>query len=257
MLTVEVMKNIYLAVDTTTESCSVALSYGEENQSRYTDEPRKHADLVLPMVDQLLAEAGVTLNQLNGIVYCQGPGAFTGLRIGAGVVQGLAFSADVPVLGVSTLATIAQRAFRELQLTKVHAAIDARMGEIYWGSYALNLNPSPADVQTEHFSRLPVMKLQGEECVIEPNKLVVPEHLNTPNEWAGCGTGWVFDDVLAEAGINVSKIHSAVLPHAIDALTLGIPALEVGKGVAAEFALPHYVRNNVAKKKSEQGNSKK
>mgnify|MGYP000585214919 FL=1 len=232
------MKKNYLAIDTTTEACSVALSCDGNNQSRYTEEPRKHADLVLPMVDELLAEAGITLNHLDGIAFCQGPGAFTGLRIGAGVVQGLAFSADVPVLGVSTLATMAQRTYREHDALHVYAAIDARMGEIYWGCYSLSKN---------------VMLLKGEESVVEPHSLTVSSVLNNKGKWVGCGTGWVFNEALESVGIQVSEIYDKMLPHAVDALTLAIPELDAGNGVSAEFALPHYVRNNVAKKKAEQG----
>ena len=236
------MRKRYLAIDTTTEACSVALGYGNDVQSRYTEEPRQHANLVLPMVDELLVDAGIGLNQLDGIVFCQGPGAFTGLRIGAGVVQGLAFSADLPVLGVSTLATIAQRAYREYNVMNVHAAIDARMGEIYWGSYSL-LVDQPSSV----------MVLQGEEQVVKPSE-VSPVHLpaNT-SSWAGCGTGWGFVSDLKHVGIQSSDIYDGLLPHALDALTLGQQRLDEGEGVAAELALPQYVRNNVAKKKSEQG----
>ena len=232
------MKKNYLAIDTTTEACSVALSCDGDIQSRYTEEPRKHADLVLPMVDELLAEAGITLGQLNGIAFCQGPGAFTGLRIGAGVVQGLAFSADVPVLGVSTLATMAQRTYREHNAYHVYTAIDARMGEIYWGCYRLSKN---------------LMLLQGEESVVEPHALALPSTLNKEEKWVGCGTGWAFNEALESAGILVSNVYDKILPHAVDALTLAIPGLDAGNGVSAEFALPHYVRNNVAKKKAEQG----
>ena len=232
------MKKNYLAIDTTTEACSVALSCDGHIQSRYTEEPRKHADLVLPMVDELLAEAGITLNQLNGIAFCQGPGAFTGLRIGAGVVQGLSFSADVPVLGVSTLATMAQRTHREHNASHVYAAIDARMGEIYWGCYRLSKK---------------LMLLQGEESVVEPSALIMPSILNNEDVWVGCGTGWAFNEALESAGIRVSNIYDKMLPHAVDALTLATPGLDAGNGVSAEFALPHYVRNNVAKKKAEQG----
>ena len=232
------MKKNYLAIDTTTEACSVALYCDGNIQSRYTEEPRKHADLVLPMVDELLSDAGITLHQLDGIAFCQGPGAFTGLRIGAGVVQGLAFSADVPVLGVSTLATMAQRTHREHNVTHVYAAIDARMGEIYWGCYRLSKN---------------IMLLQGEESVVEPHALTVPSISNNKDEWVGCGTGWAFNEALESAGIQVSKVYDKMLPHAVDALTLAMPGLDAGNGVSAEFALPHYVRNNVAKKKAEQG----
>ncbi len=232
------MKKKYLAIDTTTEACSVALCCDGNNQSRYTEEPRQHASLVLPMIDELLAEAGITLSQLNGIAFCQGPGAFTGLRIGAGVVQGLAFSADLPVLGVSTLATMAQRTYREYNASHIYAAIDARMGEIYWGCYSLSNN---------------MMLLQGEESVVEPHALILPSTINKQDKWVGCGTGWAFNEAIESAGIQVSKVYNKMLPHAIDALTLAIPGLEAGNGVSAEFALPHYVRNNVAKKKAEQG----
>ena len=211
-----------------------------------------HAKLVLPMVDELLLEAGVTLSQLDGIAFCQGPGAFTGLRIGAGVVQGLAFSADLPVLGVSTLATMAQRAYREYEATHVYAAIDARMGQIYWGSY--QLSDAAIEPQT-------LMMLQGEEVVIEPcnvpmndpRNLVRPEGGGDTRCWVGCGTGWLFGNDIQAAGIQVAKIYDSLLPHALDALTLAVPQLDAGNGVAPEEALPHYVRDNVAKKKSEQG----
>ncbi|PCJ39602.1 MAG: tRNA (adenosine(37)-N6)-threonylcarbamoyltransferase complex dimerization subunit type 1 TsaB [Moraxellaceae bacterium] len=239
------MKKLYLAVDTTTEACSVALGYGSEIRSRYTEEPRQHANLVLPMVDELLTEAGVNLNQLSGIVFCQGPGAFTGLRIGAGVVQGLAFSADLPVVGISTLATIAQRAFREHNATKVHAAIDARMGEIYWGSYLLSPD------QSDDSSLL--MKLQGDEKVIKPVDVLLADSLGDFLGWVGCGTGWTFASSLGQVGVQSSDIYAELLPHAADALKLGQQRLDAGEGIAAELALPHYVRNNVAKKKSEQG----
>lgn len=243
------MKKNYLSIDTTTEACSVALDCSGDLRSRYTEKPRMHAKLVLPMVDELLADAGITLNQVSGIAFCQGPGAFTGLRIGAGVVQGLAFSADLPVLGVSTLAAIAQRAFRENQASHVHAAIDARMGEIYWGSYRLGCGDNP------------LMELQGAEVVVEPGKIdlrdVMGESFVRPNqetiEWVGCGTGWAFNDSLEQAGVNVIGIYEKMLPHALDAMSFAVPGFSAGLGVAAEYALPHYVRNNVAKKKSEQG----
>lgn len=234
------MNSIYLAVDTTTEACSVALCNGAESIFRYTEEPRMHANLVLPMVDQLLAEAECQLNQLKGIIFCRGPGAFTGLRIGAGVVQGLAFSADIPVMGVSTLATIAQRAYREHGARRVYAAIDARMGEVYWGAYLLDEKLSSS-----------AMQLEGEELVVRPQQLSIAASSN--KDWVGCGTGWNFANELAVAGVEVGVVYSGMLPHALDALTLGIPGLSAGKGVAPELAIPQYLRNNVAKKKAEQG----
>ncbi len=124
-----------LALDTATEACSVALLHDGKVLSHYEVIPRLHAQRLLPMVQTLLGEAGVALSAVDAIAFGRGPGAFTGVRIAIGVVQGLAFALQRPVLPVSTLATIAQRAWREHGAAQVAAAIDARMDEVYWGCY--------------------------------------------------------------------------------------------------------------------------
>ena len=129
-----------LAIDTSTEGCSVALLNGSE--LLHLDEvcPQQHSKRVLPMVQQLLNESGLILQQLDGIVFGRGPGSFTGVRIGVGVTQGLAFGADLPVYGVSTLAAMAQAAYRLHGAKQVISAIDARMAEIYLGFFALKID---------------------------------------------------------------------------------------------------------------------
>lgn len=124
-----------LALDTATEACSVALLHDGKVTSHYEVIPRLHAQKLLPMIQQLLADAGTTLQAVDAIAFGRGPGAFTGVRIAIGVVQGLAFALERPVLPVSDLAVLAQRAYREHGVSQVAAAIDARMDEVYWGCY--------------------------------------------------------------------------------------------------------------------------
>jgi len=232
------MGTSYLAIDTSTEACSVALSAGGEVSFRYTEQPRQHANSVLPMVDSLLAEAGMTPCQLDGLVFSRGPGAFTGLRIGAGVVQGLAYALDLPVVCVSSLAVTAQRLYREKGFTAIHCAFDARMNEVYWGSYRVNSEG--------------LAILMGVEQVIEPANLSLSDDIiSLEEEWVGASNGWAFRDAICSGNVIVSKIFDDVLPHAQDALTLAVPYFERGETKKAEQVLPVYLRNKVAKKKGE------
>ena len=126
-----------LALDTATEACSAALLIDGEIRERFEIAPRAHARLLLPMLEDLLAEAGLKPAQLDAIAFGRGPGSFTGLRIAASVAQGIAFAADLPVLPVSTLAALAWPALRAARADQVFAAIDARMGEIYCAGFGL------------------------------------------------------------------------------------------------------------------------
>ena len=130
------MKNItLLALDTSTEACSVALWH--KGEKTYLDElaQRTHTKRILPMVDELLANSGINLKQVDALAFGRGPGSFTGVRVGAGIAQGLAFGADLPVIAVSNLTAMAQAAFELHQAENVTAAIDARMNEVYFSRF--------------------------------------------------------------------------------------------------------------------------
>lgn len=215
-----------LALDTATEACSVALLHEGRVLSRYEVIPRLHAQRVLPMVQEVLAEAGIALAAVDAIAFGRGPGAFTGVRIAVGVVQGLAFALDRPVLPVSNLAVLAQRAHREQGATRVAAAIDARMDEVYWGCYQLEGGE---------------MRLAGVEAVLPPEQAALPR--GADGEWFGAGTGWGY---AARIPVSPSAMDAGLLPHAEDLLTLASFAWARGEAVAAEQAQPVYLRDNVA-----------
>lgn len=220
-----------LAIDTATEACSVALLHDGKVYSRYEVIPRLHAQQVLPMVQQVLDEAGVKLPVIDAIAFGRGPGAFTGLRIAVGVVQGLAFALDKPVLPVSSLAAIARRAWREHGAEQVAVAIDARMDEVYWGCYAMQ------DGQ---------MEPQGIEQVCAPEQVELPRAAS--GEWLAAGTGW--QAYAGRINVAVSGQASESLPHAEDVLQLALHDWQQGRAVSAEQALPVYLRDQVATPKA-------
>ncbi|AIR87883.1 tRNA (adenosine(37)-N6)-threonylcarbamoyltransferase complex dimerization subunit type 1 TsaB [Pseudomonas cremoricolorata] len=219
-----------LALDTATEACSVALLQGGEVISHHQVIPRQHAQKLLPMIKQLMAEAGVPLSALDAIAFGRGPGAFTGVRIAIGVVQGLAFALERPVLPVSNLAALAQGALREQGHTQVAAAIDARMDEVYWGCYRAQAGE---------------MRLQGEEAVLSPERVALPAE--RAGDWFGTGTGWGYAERLA---VPVTAFDATRLPTAQDILALATFAWGRDEAVAADQAQPVYLRDNVATPKA-------
>ncbi len=223
-----------LAIDTSTEACSAALSIDGGISERYEIAPRKHAELILPMIDELLVDAGCTLAQMDAIAFGRGPGAFTGVRIGAGVVQGLAFSVDCPVVPVSSLAAMAYGAMAEYKADNVLAGIDARMGEVYWGVYQRSVDGG--------------VKLLDDESVCKPDETFIPASGN----WVGVGTAWQTygDELAARYNGLLEGSHAAVFPKASDVAALGVIGFEAGEAVSADEAQPVYLRNNVAKKKA-------
>lgn len=229
----------FLAIDSATEFCSVALSVGEGESlqlfSRGDELPRKHSQALLPFVNEVLSEAGVNLAQLDAIIVSQGPGSFTGVRIGASIAQGLAFSQNLPMVQVSTLAAMAQACYRQHQAEQVAAAIDARMGEVYFGTY------QAVDG---------LMQQVGKEMVCPPQGVILPQMDAGPGQWMGCGTGWeTYADELSEAlhsQLAELQLADAVrFPHAVDMLTLGIAAFKQGAGIDAVDLSPNYLRNEV------------
>jgi tRNA threonylcarbamoyladenosine biosynthesis protein TsaB len=222
-----------LAVDTSTEACSAALAVGSQVWARGAIAPRGHAQLILPMIEELLAEGGLALPDLDAIAFGRGPGAFTGVRIATAVVQGLAFGADLPVVPVSTLAALAQGVCRELGHERVLAAIDARIEEVYWGAY--RLGPQG------------LVEPAGAELVCLPSDVPVP----AGGGWFGAGSGWgAYGQVLgARLGSCLAGFDARRYPHAHDVALLGAAGLRDGAAVPAERALPVYLRDKVAWKK--------
>ncbi|EKN48622.1 MULTISPECIES: tRNA (adenosine(37)-N6)-threonylcarbamoyltransferase complex dimerization subunit type 1 TsaB [Pseudomonas syringae group] len=219
-----------LALDTATEACSVALLHDGKVLSHYEVIPRLHAQRLLPMIKDLLAEAGIAMSALDAIAFGRGPGAFTGVRIAIGVVQGLAFALERPVLPVSNLAVLAQRAFRERGVSQVAAAIDARMDEVYWGCYRETAGE---------------MRLVGAEAVMAPELAALPADIT--GEWFGAGTGWGYAERIPVA---LSGHDASLLPHAQDLLTLATFAWHRGEAVQADDAQPVYLRDKVATPKA-------
>lgn len=225
-----------LAIETSTEACSAALLSNNEVTSSYQLAPREHTALILPMIDDLLARAGLERRQLDAIAFGRGPGGFTGLRIAAGVAQGIAFALDVPVMPVSTLAALAHRIWRETGQQQIAVAIDARMGEVYWGCYRIAGSGRAL--------------LVGEERVCAPQAVALP-----PGEgWTGAGSGWEsYGEVLrACLGTQLGMVVAGQFPHAHDVALLGATMLSEGRAVDAASAVPVYLRDQVVQKKPEK-----
>ncbi|MFP2767874.1 tRNA (adenosine(37)-N6)-threonylcarbamoyltransferase complex dimerization subunit type 1 TsaB [Oceanisphaera sp. KMM 10153] len=217
-----------LAIDTATEACSAALWQNGELLSRYQVAPRGHTDLILPMVAELLAEGELSLNQLDGLAFGRGPGSFTGVRITLGVAQGLAYGADVPLLGVSNLQALAQGAHRACGGERVLSAIDARMGEIYVGAYRLEQGLMVGTI---------------EERVLAPAQFLDSTDTGTDSWQLGVGSGFV---TYAELMSRVEGRCEAVpFPEARDLLPQAIALWQAGLGVAAADARPVYLRDKV------------
>lgn len=219
-----------LAIDTATEACSAALLLDGELRERYELLGRGHAERILPMVDELLAEAGVGLRALDGIAFGRGPGAFTGVRIAVSLAQGLAFGADLPVVGVSDLAALARLVLDRERTEAALVCLDARMNEVYWAE-AL---PRPDG---------------GIELIAErlgPPAEVVPS-LPPTRSLAGAGHGWAAYPRLAERlGTRLAVLRPQLLPRAAQVATLAALEFAAGRAVRAEFALPVYLRDEVA-----------
>ncbi|MDD5267650.1 MAG: tRNA (adenosine(37)-N6)-threonylcarbamoyltransferase complex dimerization subunit type 1 TsaB [Methylococcales bacterium] len=239
-----------LAVETSTEACSAALYIDGIISERFELTPKEHTRLILPMIDLLMSEAGLKPQQLDALAFSCGPGSFTGVRIATGVIQGIALGADLPVVPVSTLAAIAQDYFdnnrgenfqkianhcHPQSLNIAYTAMDARMGEIFWGVYRRDA--------------LGFAELIGKEAVTLATEVEFPDSLGV-----GIGSGWgVYQQQLMMrlAGL-VSYCEADNLPRARAIAVLGARGFEQGYAVPVELAMPVYLRDKVAKKESER-----
>ncbi|WP_339274447.1 tRNA (adenosine(37)-N6)-threonylcarbamoyltransferase complex dimerization subunit type 1 TsaB [Enterobacter asburiae] len=223
-----------LAIDTATEACSVALLNSDAVSAHFEECPREHTQRILPLVKAILTQGNTSLTDLDALAFGRGPGSFTGVRIGIGIAQGLALGAELPMIGVSTLATMAQGAWRMTGATRVLAAIDARMGEVYWAEYT-------RDEQG-------VWHGEETEAVLKPEAVTERLH-QLSGEWATVGTGWPAWPEMA-SGTGVTLVDgNMLLPAAEDMLPIACQLLAAGKTVAVEHAEPVYLRNTVAWKK--------
>ena len=227
------MPNI-LAIETATEACSAALSVDGRIIERSEIAPRRHAELILPMIEALLAEAGIARKQIDGIAVGRGPGAFTGVRLAIAVTQGLALALDVPVVPVSSLAALAQDA--PDAGAGILAVIDARMGEVYAGAFRRDTGGLVEPID--------------EETVGHANLLTLPQSI----QWCIVGTGWdAYRDALAPR-LPAPPVFAdgARYPQARAVARLASPQFAAGHGVPPEQALPVYLRDKVALTLEEQ-----
>ena len=218
-----------LTIDTATEACSVALQFNQALFTRYEVCPQQHSQKILPMVDAVMKEAGAALSALDGLGFGRGPGSFTGVRIATGIIQGLALGSQLPVAGVSTLAAMAQQVINTRDVKDVAVAIDARMGEVYFGHYQ---------------NQQGIATLVGQEQVASPE--TVAEQIDVTS-MAVAGTGWqaypVLTALLNDQSVNVSY------PYARFMLPLAEQTLSTGQGMAVDAITPEYLRNTVTWKK--------
>jgi tRNA threonylcarbamoyladenosine biosynthesis protein TsaB len=225
-----------LAIETATEACSVALIHGDELIARSEIAPRRHTELVLPMADALLAEAGIGRHALDAIAVGRGPGAFTGVRLAVSLAQGMALALDLPVITISSLAALALEAPEEDD-TAILAVIDARMGEIYAACYRRDG--------------------EGGLVALDDERICTAESLNLPeaSAWQVVGSGWAtYAPVLSQR--LTGTLHSADgvrYPQAAHVAELALREFRAGHVQAPELALPVYLRDKVALTLVEQG----
>lgn len=225
-----------LAVETATEACSAALYLNGVITERFELAPRHHTKLILPMIDELMRKADLQASELDSLAFGCGPGSFTGIRIATGVIQGLAFGLDLPVVRVSTLAAMAQEFFDHTDGMTAFTAMDARMDEVFWGVYQRD--------------ELGFAKLIGEEAVIAADLV----DCSVESSGMGIGSAWsVYTDKLTNrlAG-RVSHYETDNLPRAALIARLGAQGFVQGLAVPVEQAMPVYLRDKVAKTEAER-----
>ncbi|GGY67129.1 tRNA (adenosine(37)-N6)-threonylcarbamoyltransferase complex dimerization subunit type 1 TsaB [Cellvibrio zantedeschiae] len=225
-----------LALDASTDACSVALSLNGETTHIFELAAKSHTQRLLPMVDEILRAANCTLHDLDAIAFGRGPGSFTGLRICIGIVQGLAFGANLPVIPVSTLQAMAQGFVAQNQNADLPllVALDARMDEIYWGLFSADNIPN----------------LLGTEHVMKPAK-VGEQHLiaNLEKQFIAIGPGWHYADL---QNIVPEVLIQDVHPDARFMLPIALDAFDKGETQSIFDAQPVYLRDSVSWQKRQR-----
>ncbi len=225
-----------LAIDTSSEACSAALRIDNSVRTLFEITPQAHSKHILTQCDKLLAEAQITLADVDAIAFCRGPGSFTGLRISAGVTQGLAYSCDLPIIDISSLEALAADVSERQQQVTVLAIIDARMQEVYWASYSVDLAKNIKPLNGETLSR--------------PDDVLL-NFTKPSNPVVGIGSGWdMYQDSFSNQSspINSTHIYKERLVSAEQIANLAAKKFTHKDYKAAHLALPVYLRNDVAKK---------
>ena len=218
-----------LALDTSTNACSAALLLDNESIQRHQIAPQEHSNLILPMIDGLMAEAGISLSALDAIAFGRGPGSFVGVRIAASVTQGIAFAGELPVVAVSSLAALAQGS----QIEKTLVAFDARMAEVYWGAYCRNEQN--------------IVELLAAEVVCKPEEVSYPQNSDMM-DWTGIGTGWdSYKEALSKRMPEVAVKSEILYPEAKNIAILGAYSYQLGEIIGAQDVHPVYIRNQVVR----------
>lgn len=220
-----------LAFDTSTEYLSLALMQGDDITTFDVLAGQSHSQLILPQIQVLLADAGLQVKDLQGVAFGAGPGSFTGVRIAAGVAQGLGFGAGLPVAGICTLQALAEASGAD----KVLACLDARMGEVYFAAYIKNAGSWQAVIEPGLYKPEAVPAVEG-------------------SDWVGAGSGWqAYAEQLSQVyQEQVQDVRPELLPTASAVLQLAKPEFLSGKPLPAADAMPIYIRNRVALKTAER-----
>ena len=219
--------SIILAIETSSELASCALLDGGKLLSRESSGVRTHSQSILPMVQELLAEAGLTLKQCDAIAFGAGPGSFTGVRTACGIAQGLAFGASLPVVPLVTLEAMALACHLQTGASEILAVLDARMGEVYWAQYRYDGG----------------LKVVAEPALCAPADVAA---VAVDSPLTACGNGFsAYPEAFAGRPYAEGAL-AAIMPHAADVARLGSVALAAGSAVPAAQAQPIYLRNKVA-----------
>ncbi len=235
-----------LAIDSSTEACSVALLNEKYIVKRFQLAPRKHAERLLPMIDSVLKESNIALNQLNAIACCVGPGAFTGLRIAISVAQGLAYAAKLPCIAISSLQILAAEAFNNNNHSICLSSIDARMQEVYFAGFKRGEEGIPKEIH-------PQQVIGAENIVLDPRLTAASGSISADHsKWVKAGTGWAVYQHSAEIEAMKALLLPIHFPNAEMMLAIASDHYDKHEILKPELLQPVYLRNDVAKKKSQQ-----
>ena len=229
-----------LAIETATDACSAAVYLDGQIHSVFAIAARQHTQLILPQIETVLAQANIKLSDVDALAFGCGPGAFTGLRIAAGVTQGLSLAADIPAIAISSLAAMAQGAYQKYQCKKMYVGLDARMQQVYWGEYHIQAG---------------YCVLQGQEQLITPHEF----SLSHPEAqgFVGIGSAWhVYQQELQHhIQVESSPRFQTLYPSAEYVAYLAAAQYKQQQYLYEGEIQPVYLRNKVAQTLIERSNA--